>query len=535
MKTFWLSTFIALLFAQVSVAQETLTATNMDPDWESINAWAIYVGHTNLDYDIENGGAAQEFIASVSGTLSTIEASVDKSQGGAPLVITIYESNNGLPGASLGAVSIPDSEIGVWGDLPNPPVQPFDISSANINVDSGQKYIVAFTSPLAGAIRYRAILTANNANSFGYRALRSNDGGLTWEPSSVSPEIGMRVYVGGSVPPPPPPADIVTAVNFSQEWMSNFGQAIYVGDDYEPLGIENEGAAQEFSASLSGQLSTLEVSLDKFSGGAPLVITFYRANNGFPGESLGSVSIPETEVQSWNDLANPPIQSFDVSATNVYVEKGQNYIVAFTTPTGGAVRYRAALTAPNNYSFGYGPLSSKDGGATWDFLISSAEIGIRLHVYDSVLPPPVEYEAAIDIQPDDSGNQIQLGKKKPKPVEVVLFGDGRFGVSDVLVRTLGLGDPTIEGGVPTAPVDSIIVDVDGDGIDDLSLVFDLAEMELNGSIDTFSIGLMLDGMLSTGDFVTAADFVSVSQPGGGGGKGGGKGGGNGGGKGKKDR
>lgn len=516
-----LAVLLTLTTLHATSAAETLTAINMDPDWQGINGWAWYIGYTNADLGYTNEAAGQEFVASVSGTLTTLEASVDKSSGGAPLVITFYEAVNGLPGTSLGSVSISENDVYNWASQIPTPINTFDVSSANVTVEAGRRYFVSFTTPTPGDIRYRAILTADNANSFGYRALYSKDGGQTWVYPNITPEIGMRLYVEGDVPPPPP-ADTLTAVNFGSDWVSNGGQAIYIGDIYEPLGIENSGAAQEFPASLSGMLTTLEVSLDKFAGGAPLVITFYESNNGFPGAALGSVSIPESEIGTWNDLPDPPVQPIDVSAGNVYVEAGQNYIVAFTTPLAGNVRYRAMLTAPNANSFGYGPLRTDDGGATWRNSNATAEIGIRLHVDDSVPPPPTEYEAGIDIQPDDPENVIQLGKKRPKPVEVVLFGDGRFGVNDILVESLALGDPTIEGGLPTPPADSFVVDVNGDGIDDLSLVFDLGEMEFNGSIDLNSLALVLDGMLSTGDFVSGADFVTVSQPGSGG-KGNGKG------------
>ncbi|MBD3672113.1 MAG: hypothetical protein HUJ26_01190 [Planctomycetaceae bacterium] len=525
-----LAVLLALTTLPLTSSAQTLTANNIGAEWQGINGWAWYIGYSGGDYT--NEAAGQEFVASVSGTLTTLEASVDKFLGGAPLIITFHEAVNGRPGSSLGSVSISEENIYNYASEIPTPINTFDVSSANVTVEAGQHYFISFTTPLpATSARYRAILTANNTNSFGYRALYSTDGGETWVYPTITPEIGMRLYVDGTVPPPPP-ADGVTAVNFGPVWESNFGQAIYIGDIYEPLSIDNEGAAQEFPASQSGVLTTLEASVTKSSGGAPLVVTIYESNNGLPGASLGSVSIPESEISTWNDLPDPPIQPFDLSSANISVEAGRNYIVAFTTPLAGAVRYSARLTSPNDYSFGYGPLRTDDGGATWRTSNSSAEIGVRLLVEASAPPPPVTFEAQIDIQPEDPDNQIQLGKKRPKPVEVVLFGETDFAVSEILVESLALGDPTIADGQPSPPVGSFIDDIDGDGFDDLFLEFDLAEMEFNLSIDAQSLGLILDGMLSTGDFVSGIDFVTISQPGS---KGNGNGGEKGNGKGKNKK
>jgi hypothetical protein len=302
-------------------------------------------------------------------------------------------------------------------------------------------------------------------------------------------------------------AQTLTSTNMDPDWQGINGWAWYVG--YSGGDYTNESAAQEFVTTASGKLSILEASVDRSAGGAPLVITFHEAVGNLPGAVLGSVEIPSEDVFNWASQIPTPINVFDVSAADVFVEAGQNYFVTFTTPVAGAVRYRAILTAANANSFGYRALYSKDGGATWVYPNITPEIGMRLYVDSG----PSEFQVDVDVLADTKKTRIRLGQKKPKPLKVNVFGNQDVSAEDFLVESILLGDSSIVGGVGTVPTDSQILDIDGDGIADVQLTFNLKELENNGSIDANSIVLELQGLVATGDLIYGYDMIEISRSG----------------------
>lgn len=321
-------------------------------------------------------------------------------------------------------------------------------------------------------------------------------------------------------------ADEIAAVNIDGGWVGINGWAWYVGYSNASLGYTNEAAAQEFVVSQSGTLTTITASVDKFSGGAPLLVSVYTAVNRRPGVLLGSAAIPEGQVNGFN-VNGHPLNTFDLSSLGIPLVAGQNYIVTFTVAIPGAVRYRAILNAPNINSFGIPSMYSKNGGATW--LTSptvTPEIGLVVSVIvPSPPPPPVTFEVAIDVVPGTTDNFVNLNSKKSKPVPVAVFGEADFSVDEILPASIVLGDPTLIAGgdgVPVTPYAISVEDVDGDGIDDLLLQFDTVELKTAGAIDSASTELRLEADLANGDSIFGSDSVATSQP-----KGGGKGNGGG--------
>lgn len=307
--------------------------------------------------------------------------------------------------------------------------------------------------------------------------------------------------------------ELITALNMDPGWVGINGWAHYVGSN---------DAGQEFTAATSGTLTTLEASIDKFYGDVPLDISFYTSSNGFPGTFLGSASVPPEDFDPWG-TTNGPMNQFDVSTANVQVEAGQNYVVVFTAAASG-VQYRCIMTSPNANSFGYAYLASWDG-SPWEKMTRlnpNVEIGMRLFVVEECLEFPVD----IDVLPDTTNNVVRLGKKKPKPFKVIVYGNSNVDVTFVDTTTLRLGDPSIEGGSSVAPYNVQQSDANGDGIDDLSLLFDLTLLESLGAIDVGSAFLELHGELISCDTITGLDLVQPEVKGKGSGKGKGNGNGN---------
>ncbi len=304
--------------------------------------------------------------------------------------------------------------------------------------------------------------------------------------------------------------ETITALNMNPDWVGINGWAHYVGSN---------AAGQEFTATTSGRLTRLEASVDKFYGNVPLDISFYTSDGGFPGTILGTVSVPAEDFVRWGTNTGP-MNHFDVSGANVEVEAGQNYVIVFTAEAAG-VQYRCIMTAPNANSFGYPYLESRDG-SPWvkmTRLSPNVEIGIRLFAEEAC----VEHLVEVDVLPESVDNVVQLGKKRPKPFEVVVYGNEEVDVVFTDTETLNLGDPTIEGGDTVAPYDVQLSDTNGDGFVDLVLQFDLTTLESSLAIDSNSTGLELKGELINCDTIYGIDIVQIKSRGKGNGKGNGKG------------
>ncbi|QDU37239.1 hypothetical protein Mal4_15490 [Maioricimonas rarisocia] len=322
-------------------------------------------------------------------------------------------------------------------------------------------------------------------------------------------------------------ADEITATNMDETGYNHTGWAYSVGYRNPDLGYTNEVPGQEFLAQVSGTLTTLTATVDRFVGREPLQVSVFTATANRPDILLGTVSVPETEVAGSGD-PDWPMTTVDFSALGIPLVAGESYIVTFKTSTAlfQSARYRALQTQINVNSFGQPPIVSKDGGATWFDSRVDPEVGLIVCVASA---PPEPQEVVVDVVPGSDANRVKLNGRKLKPLEVAVLGDADLDVYDILPETALLGDPVLTdpdtgSGIPVGPTTFSYGDVDGDGDDDLLLEFDLAEMQLAGAIDSASTVLLLEAELGNGGLVYGLDGVSI--------KGGGKGKGNGKGNGK---
>jgi hypothetical protein len=211
MKPILLASLASLVLCSQLPAQEIVSTTNMDANGFQSTGTNVGVGYRSSDGTWTNEAAAQEFFPEVGGTLSSITVTLDKFAGGEPLHVSIYTSSDlGLPDVHLGTVTVPESEITTWRDS-SWQLNTFDLSSLAIALDPNQSYVVVFRTDTAlyQSVRYRAIRTQVNANSYGAPALYSRDG-RSWNVSSSPAEIGLIVRV--SETPPPPPVEVAIDV-----------------------------------------------------------------------------------------------------------------------------------------------------------------------------------------------------------------------------------------------------------------------------------------------------------------------------------
>lgn len=130
-----------------------------------------------------------------------------------------------------------------------------------------------------------------------------------------------------------------------------------------------------------------------------------------------------------------------------------------------------------------------------------------------VVPPP--QEVAIDVDPSSADNRVSLSSRKPKPLQVALFGSAEFNVHDVDTDTIALGDPLLTDpetgtGLKAPPTAFRYRDVNRDGHRDLLLTFSLLDLQDLGAIDPSSTSLELQALLQNGGLIYGSDAVSIS-------------------------
>jgi hypothetical protein len=198
-----LATLLALMVTGGRVHADSIIANNFPspPSYSSFDLGIGFAGNTS-NGPFTNETPAQEFTAQMSGVISQIVASVGQFQPeGVPLTVTVLEAAGSIPGTALGSLTFATNQVS--SNAFNSP-STFDFSSANISLTSGQNYFVEFSvaTPINGSIRYQALLlTTPSPIAFGFPAIDSPDGGVTWLAPVIPNEIGLTIF--GSVVPEP--------------------------------------------------------------------------------------------------------------------------------------------------------------------------------------------------------------------------------------------------------------------------------------------------------------------------------------------
>lgn len=186
------ATILAVLCSSPLALGEMVTASNLTNPI-SFSSYFEAVGYEGVA-GFTNGAVAQRFVADVGGTLSSIDATVDRFQhGGWPLRVSIHAPTPAGPGASLGEVQFPAES------LPNVfAANRLDLSAAGIDLVGGESYFVVLRTdqPIHFSTRYRALLINPSAVSFAIPAMVSRDGGAAWETGvRTNLELGLTVRV----------------------------------------------------------------------------------------------------------------------------------------------------------------------------------------------------------------------------------------------------------------------------------------------------------------------------------------------------
>ena len=179
---------LVLAAGQVALG-DIVTAVN----FEEPIAYSQYftgIGYANPP-TFTNEAAAQGFVASVGGPLTTLSATVVRSQsGGVPLIVSVHAAVGALPGTLLGQLIVPETQVASSG------VSTFDFSNLGVDLVAGEPYVITLRVdvPIVQSTRYAAE-RINDGHDFGIEPLYSPDGGVTWLDSGYAYEIGLRVSV----------------------------------------------------------------------------------------------------------------------------------------------------------------------------------------------------------------------------------------------------------------------------------------------------------------------------------------------------
>lgn len=329
-------------------------------------------------------------------------------------------------------------------------------------------------------------------------------------------------------------AEEVTASNLAVGAITNPGEYLNIGTTPEYTIPENSAVGQGFVSELTGTLTRIEVSVERWRalGSNPLTVSIWSANaTGLPDSQLGSVAFQYTELP-WSVL-DSGLKVVDFSNQEIELIAGEQYVVVLTTPPPATVsaHYRARLLNPNENSAGISPLTSTDGGLTWQAQ-DEKEVGLVVFL-NPVLPPPPPEPQAVTILIDPA--ELNLNPKRPKPVSVVVFGTVEFSVLEIdpdgaFLGDLSLYDAEIGTGAPVLALPNpSFLDVDGDGHLDVVFDFDLGEMRDTGAIDATTTELNFlanNGMVYGSDQVAVGGKTGDSSGGGNENNGGGNGKGN---------
>jgi hypothetical protein len=151
----------ALLLAPILIASvgstsfalspEFVVASNMTDAQVNTNAWEE-IGLIAPNYkDYNNVSKGQSFLSQSNGMLTTIDALVaagltSPSPDSPPLNVSMYSSSDGIPVTRLGTLTISATAFAPLLGHSNHRVT-FDFSPLDINLESGQEYLIAFETP----------------------------------------------------------------------------------------------------------------------------------------------------------------------------------------------------------------------------------------------------------------------------------------------------------------------------------------------------------------------------------------------------
>jgi hypothetical protein len=204
-----LASAVIVFFVAAQCRADVLAANNFPEGLQSTNGWAeVGVILPSLNYVYDNVRRGQSFIAHSSGNVTRLDTLLAAGLGHlvpqSPLLdVSIYESNDGIPGTKLGTVSYAAPDFFAVFESEDHRVT-VDFSSLAIAIHAGEEYLVAYESPFgvvgtdSSDAPYFVGLVLDNPIPFN-RGLSAAYNGVDWEMTHPIPpftfELATRVWV----------------------------------------------------------------------------------------------------------------------------------------------------------------------------------------------------------------------------------------------------------------------------------------------------------------------------------------------------
>ena len=125
---------------------------------------------------------------------------------------------------------------------------------------------------------------------------------------------------------------------------------------------------------------------------------------------------------------------------------------------------------------------------------------------------PIAESVPVDVNP---GGTEPVDWRTQSTLTAAILSDLNFDAADVDVSTLLYGDPLLiaDGATPVSPISSVLMDVNGDGMLDLALEFDLDQMRANGVVDLSTEENYFAGQLNDDTDIAGRDAVTfIPEP-----------------------
>lgn len=191
---------VACFMAQATHG-ETLVASNYTPTFVP-SGFRSDIGYTaTTNGGFTNTRLSQRFVAEHRGEVTAIEFAVRNNSASTPLLVSLRADFAGLPGASLGEVSVPSSQVpGSY--ISATPGDSFvrtrvDLTPLAATVEAGVLYHVILrtaTAKQSGPGQYSTHQMRPHADSFNLEYLHNRGGTASWTDSAFGLEFPIAVF-----------------------------------------------------------------------------------------------------------------------------------------------------------------------------------------------------------------------------------------------------------------------------------------------------------------------------------------------------
>ena len=278
-----------------------------------------FVGDSVVESSLDPSGLgepeATQYIATATGTVSTLSIYIDASNRAQTFELGIYGDASGVPGNLL-AKGSRTATNGAWNS----------VSISAVTISAGTPYWLARLAVSGGPIVTRGAMEATNPDRTDTRSASTLP--ATYSAGSSYPHRAS-IYAG-SVSGPTPTATATSTAG------SGFVGNSAVETTQDPSGV-GQAEATQYIATTSGPVSTISIFLDGSNSATNIALGIYSDAAGVPGTLLAQGSRSGVTNGAWNSVSISPLT----------ISAGTPYWIARLAVAGGSVVTRGNNAAGN--------------------------------------------------------------------------------------------------------------------------------------------------------------------------------------------